>query len=107
MGFILKLKKLEVRLIKKTLMQRELQKMAQVMLDQMNFSMIQSQSRMEQEKKDMDTLLSTFTENIVDNQQDQNFSQDDNVIPKKKMKRREDYSNTKVKTRNLLTKVSL
>ena len=58
--------------------------MAQVMLDQMNFSMIQSQSRMEQGKKDMDTLLSTFTENIVGNQQGQNFSQDDNVIPKKK-----------------------
>ena len=108
MGFILKLKKLEVRLIKKTLMQRELQKMAQVMLDQMNFSMIQSQSRMEQEQKDMDTLLSTFTENIVDDQQDQNFSQDDNVVPKKKkkMKQGKDYSNTKVKTRNLLTNVS-
>ena len=58
---------------------------------------------MEQEQKDMDTLLSTFTENIVDDQQDQNFSQDDNVVPKKKMKRRKDYSNTKVKTRNLLT----
>ena len=54
------------------------------MLDQMNFSMIQSQSRMEQEQKDMDILLSTFTENIVDDQQDQNFSQDDNVVPKKK-----------------------
>ena len=38
------------------------------------FLMIQSQSRMEQEQKDMDTLLSTFTENIVDDQQDQNFS---------------------------------
>ena len=77
--------------------------MAQVMLDQANFSMIQSQSRMEQEQKDMETLLNTFTENIVDDQQDQNFSQDDNVVPKKKMKRRKDYSNTKVKTRNLLT----
>ena len=48
MGFILKLKKLEVKLIKKTLTQRELKKMAQAMLDQANFSMIQSQSRMEQ-----------------------------------------------------------
>ena len=84
MAFLLKLKKLEVRLIKKTLMQRELQKMAQAMLDQMNFSMIQSQSRMEQEQKDMDTLSSTFTENIVDDQQDQNLSQDDNVVPKKR-----------------------
>ena len=58
--------------------------MAQEMLDQANFSMIQSQSRMEQEQKDMDTLLSTFPENIVDDQQDENFSQDDNVVPKKK-----------------------
>ena len=79
--------------------------MAQAMLDQANFSMIQSQSRMEQEQKDMETLLSTFTESIGD-QQDQNFSQDDNVVPKKKMKQRKDYSNTKVKTRNLLTNVS-
>ena len=104
-GFILKLKKLEVRLIKKSLMQEELQKMAQAMLDQANFSLIQSQSRMEQEQKDMETLLSTFTESIGD-QQDQNFSQDDKIVPKKKMKQRNDYSNTKVKTRNLLTNVS-
>ena len=47
--------------------------------------------------------MSTFTENIG-SQQDQNFLQDDNVVPKKK--RRKDYSNTKVKTRNLLTNVS-
>ena len=67
------------------------------MLDQANFSMIQSQSRVEQE---------IFTENIED-QQSQNFSsQDDNVVPKIKMKRRNDYSNTKVKTKNLLTNVS-
>ena len=83
MGFILKLKKLEVRLIRKTLMQRELQKMPQAMLDQANFSMIQSQSRMEQEQKDMETLLSTFTENIED-QQSQNFPQNDHVVAKKK-----------------------
>ena len=83
MAFILKLKKLEVRLIKKTLMQRELYRMAQAMLDRTNFLMIQSQSRMEQEQKDMETLLSTFTESIGD-QQDQNFSQDDNVVPKKR-----------------------
>ena len=80
--------------------------MVQAMLDQMNFSMIQSQSRMEQEQKDMDTLLGTFAEYIVDDQQDQNSSQDDNVVPKKKMKRRKDYSSTKVKTRNLLTNIS-
>ena len=53
------------------------------MLDQANFSMIQSQSRMEQEQKHMETFLSTFTESIGD-QQDQNFSQDDNVVPKKR-----------------------
>ena len=57
--------------------------MAQAMLDQANFSMIESQSRMEQEQKHMETLLSTFTESIGD-QQDQNFSQDDNVVPKKR-----------------------
>ena len=61
--------------------------MAQEMLDQANFSMIQNQSRLEQEQKDMETLLSTFIENIVDDQQDQNFSQNDNVVPKKRMKR--------------------
>ena len=58
-----------------------------------------------QEQKDMATLLSTFTENIED-QQNQNSSQDNNVVPKKGMKKRADYSSTKVKTRNLLTKVS-
>ena len=49
---------------------------------QANFSMIQSQSRMEQEQKDMETLLSIFAESTGD-QQDQSFSPDDNVIPKK------------------------
>ena len=57
--------------------------MVQAMLDQMNFSLIQSQSRLEQEQKDMETLLNTFTENIAEDQQDQNSSQDDNVVPKK------------------------
>ena len=59
--------------------------MAQAMLDQASFSMIHpSQSRMEQEQKDMETLLNTFTENIVDKQQNQNSSQDNNVVPKKR-----------------------
>ena len=44
--------------------------MGEAMLDQANLSMIQNQSRMEQEKKDMETLLSTFTGSIGD-QQDQ------------------------------------
>ena len=68
--------------------------------------MIQSQSRMEQEQKDMETLLSTFTESVVENQQNQSSSQDNNVAPKKQMRQRKNYSITKVKTRNLLTNVS-
>ena len=48
--------------------------MAQVMLDEANFSIIQSQSRMEQEEKDMETLLSTFTESTVENQHNQSCS---------------------------------
>ena len=79
--------------------------MAQEMLDQANFLMIQSQTRVEQEQKDMETLLSTFTESIED-QQSLNFSQDNNLVPKKEIKYRSDYSNTKVKTRNLLPNVS-
>ena len=59
---------------------------------------------MEQGQKDMETLLSTFTESKGD-QQDQKFSQDDNVVPKKD-KTEKRYSNTKVKTTNLLTSVS-
>ena len=79
--------------------------MAQGMLYQANFLVIQSQSRVEQKQKDIETLLSTFTERIGD-PQDQKFSQDDNAVPKKYIKRKKDYSNTKVKTRNLLANVS-
>ena len=75
------------------------------MPDKMNFSMIQTQSRMAQEEKDLDTFLSIFKES-QENQQNQNFSQDNNVVPKKEIKWRSNYSNTKVKTRNLLTNVS-
>ena len=60
--------------------------MAQAMLDQANFLTMQSQSMLTQEQKDMETLLNAFTENI-DSQQDQNFSQDDNVVPKKKRRK--------------------
>ena len=49
--------------------------------------------------------MSASTESIED-QKILNFSQDNNVIPKKEIKRRSDYSNTKVKTRNILTNVS-
>ena len=48
--------------------------------------------------------MKTFTEENK-NQQNQNSSQDNNVISKK-VKRRSDYSNTKVKARNLLTNVA-
>ena len=57
--------------------------MAQAMIDFQTFSQFQSQSRLEQEQeKDMETLLSTFTEEIG-SQQDQSFSQDDYDVPKK------------------------
>ena len=81
-------------------------------LDQMEFSLLQSQSRVEQElseqeSKDLETLLKTFTEE-TEKQQNQNSSHDNNVVPKKKkrMKFKSDYSNTKVKARNLLTNVA-
>ena len=77
--------------------------MAQAMLDFHEFSLMQSQNQSipEQEQKDMETLLSTFTEG-TEGQQDQNFSQDDNdVPPKKKENSTTNYSNTKVKARNL------
>ena len=80
-------------------------KMAQAMLEQMGFFLIQSQSRTEEEQKYMETLLNTFTESVED-QQSQNSSQDKNAVPKKETKRKSDYSNTKVKARNVLTNVS-
>ena len=86
--------------------------MAQAMLDQMEFTLLQSQNRtkheqdqLDQETKDLETLLKTFTEENK-NQQNQNSSQDKNVVPKK-VKRRSDYSNTKVKARNLLTNIGV
>ena len=48
--------------------------------------------------------MKAFTEE-TENQQNQSSSQDNNVVPKK-IKRRSDYSNTKVKARNLLTNVA-
>ena len=59
--------------------------MAQAMLDQMNYSITQSQSMSMQEQKDMETLLNTFTEEIR-SQQDQNFLQDNNVVSKTRLK---------------------
>ena len=62
--------------------------MAQAMLDFHEFSLMQSQNQSipEQEQKDMETLLSTFTEG-TESQQDQNFSQDDNDVPNKKKRK--------------------
>ena len=57
----------------------------QAMLDQMNYSITQSQSMSMQEQKDMETLLNTFTEEIR-SQQDQNFLQDNSVVSKKRLK---------------------
>ena len=58
--------------------------MAQAMIDFQKVCQFQSQSRLEQkQEKDMETLLSTFTEEIG-SQQGQNFSQDDNDVLKKK-----------------------
>ena len=78
--------------------------MAQQLLNQIDFTIFQSQSKMEedysQETKDLATLLQTFTaEN--ESQQDPSLSQDNNVDHKK----RAVYSSTKVKARNLLTNV--
>ena len=54
----------------------------------------------------METLLSTFREE-TGIQQDQTFSQDDNDVPKERKRRaKSNYSNIKVKARNLLTNVS-
>ena len=83
--------------------------MAQAMLDFHKFSLMQSQNQSipGQEQKDIETLLSTFREG-AESQQEQNFSQEDNDVPPKKRKRKSttNYSNTKVKARNLLTNVS-
>ena len=81
--------------------------MAQAMLEFPNYSEHQNQtSKLEQEQKDMQTLMNTFTEEIG-SQQGQNFSTDDNdVQPKKQRKAKSYYSSTKVKARNLLTNVS-
>ena len=108
-GIYFKIEK--VTTTKKILTLKEFYRMAQAMLDQMEFTLLQSQNRTEQdqeqldqETKDLETLLKTFTEEN-DNQQNQNSSQDNNVVPKK-VKRRSDYSNIKVKARNLLTNVA-
>ena len=62
--------------------------MAEAMIDFQKLSQFQIQSGLEQEQeKDMETLLGTFTEEI-ESQQDPNFSQDNNDVPKKKKRKR-------------------
>ena len=68
------------------------------MIDYRTYSQYPKPNRAE-EDKDMQTLLGTFSEE-AGSQQDQDFSQDDNNVPKKSNSK---YSSTKVKTRNLLT----
>ena len=82
--------------------------MAQAQLDQATFNLAQT-NKLEADQKDLQTLLSTFSEGI-ESQQDLNFSMDDNDVDFKKTpvskKRNTIYSATKVKARNLLTNVS-
>ena len=82
--------------------------MAQAMIDFQNYSQCQRQSRVEQEKG-MQTLLSTSSGEIG-SQQDPDFFQDTNNVPKKHQSKKKtaksNYSSTKVKVRNLLTNVS-
>ena len=80
--------------------------MTKELLSQIDFSIFQTQSKMEedysQETKDLATLLQTFTAG-KESQQSQNSSHDNNVVnPKQKAF----YSSTKVKARNLLTNVA-
>ena len=78
------------------------------LIDFQNLTQFQSnQSFMEEvENEDMRKLLSTLSEGLLppENQLNLNFFQDDNDVPKKIAKTK--YSNTKVKSRNLLTNVS-
>ena len=80
--------------------------MTKELLSQIDFSIFQRQSKMEedysQETKDLATLLQTFTAE-KESQQSQNSSRDNNVV---KPKHKTFYSSTKVKARNLLTNVA-
>ena len=81
--------------------------MAQAMIDFEKFSQFQSQGRVDQEKKEMQALLNSFTEE-TGSQQDRDFFQDDNEVPKKQSKKtvKSNYSSTKVKACNLSTNLS-
>ena len=70
--------------------------MVQPMINFEKFSQFQSQSRLEEEReKDIETLLSTFTEEI-ESQQDPNLSQDNNDVPKKKKERKKENGKIKL-----------
>ena len=77
-------------------------------IDFQNMTQFQSNpSFMEEvENEDMRKLLSTLLEglSLPENQLNLNLPQDNNDVPKKIAKTK--YSNTKVKSRNLLAKVS-
>ena len=81
--------------------------MAQAMIDYQTYSPYPKPNRVE-EDRDMQTLLDIFSEEI-ESQQDQDFFQDDKDAQNKKNKNKEkpnsNFSNTAVKTRNLLTNV--
>ena len=75
-------------------------------IDNQNLTQIHNQSLMEEvENEDIKKLLSTFTEELGGSQPNPDFFLDNNDVQKKK-KTTTRYSNTKVKTRNLLTNVS-
>ena len=77
------------------------------MIDFQNLTQIQSQSLMgeeELENEDMKKFLSTLREGL-ESQLDLDFLQDDNDV-QKKAETTTKYSNTKVKTKNLLRNVS-
>ena len=59
--------------------------MAQAMIDFQKFSEFQSSQSKKGEERDMQTLMSTFS-GEAERQQDLNFFQDDNDVPKKKKK---------------------
>ena len=76
------------------------------MIDFQKFSQYQSSQSSEDQEKNMQTLLSTFSREI-ESQQDQDLFQDDNnVLKNKKREAKSNYSITKVKAQNLLTNVS-
>ena len=76
------------------------------MIDFQKFSQYQSSQSSEDQEKNMQTLLSTFSREI-ESQQDQDlFLDDNNVLKNKKREAKSNYSITKVKAQNLLTNVS-